>query len=153
MGIRLEKHISVFSLICCTGLPSTFGEVEANYDGVAPAGAKTVVRSTSGDNTEGEVTDSPRQRRRVLDKRNPLASEYQGLGDIGYIALADEDSEGVDARNRIKTGDLFEGERREVKGEVSYQYHDQSGSGAWQGSFPTAGSSGKRKIGQFFLRG
>ncbi len=135
MGIRLEKHISVFSLICCTGLPSTFGEVEANYDGVAPAGAKTVVRSTSGDNTEGEVTDSPRQRRRVLDKRNPLASEYQGLGDIGYIALADEDSEGVDARNRIKTGDLFEGERREVKGEVSYQYHDQSGSGAWQGEF------------------
>ena len=151
--MRLEKPISIFCCICCSGLPSAFGEEEANYEGVAPAGAKTVGRSTSVDNTEGGVSESTRQRRRVLDKRNPLATEYQGLGDIGYIALADEDSEGVDSRRRLHTGDLFEGEKSEVRGESSYNYHDQSGRGAWQGKFSYRRIFGEKENSAFLVQG
>ena len=85
------------------------------------------------DNQDGEVGENPRQRSRILDKRNPLATEYQSIGDIGSVLLADIDSEGIDNRARFPFEDPFEGSRRAASGSISYNYNDLSGSGFLQG--------------------
>ena len=84
------------------------------------------------DNTDGSVDENPRQRRRVLDKRNPLATEYQSIGDIGSVMLSDIDSEGVNNRARFPFGSPFDGPKRSGSGEISYKYSDLSGGGFLQ---------------------
>lgn len=44
------------------------------------------------------VNESPRERGRVLLKRNPIASEYAGAGQLGLAPGAGSDAEGVDYR-------------------------------------------------------
>jgi TonB-dependent receptor len=44
------------------------------------------------------VNDSPRERGRVLLKRNPIASEYQDADSLGWMPGATADGEGVDFR-------------------------------------------------------
>lgn len=51
----------------------------------------------------GEATESPRERGRVLQKRNPIASEYQVIGVIGQAGSATEDAEGSDYRSLFPT--------------------------------------------------
>ena len=101
--------------------------------GTTVVGDRSAPSSRTIDNTDGAVDETPRQRRRVLEKRNPLATEYQSIGDIGSIALSDLDSEGVDHRAAFSLDDPFEGPDRKVSGEVSYNYSKLSGRGEWQG--------------------
>ncbi|MCC5835366.1 MAG: outer membrane beta-barrel protein [Opitutales bacterium] len=55
---------------------------------------------------ENGGSESPRERGRVLQKRNPIASEYQELGVIGQVFGASEDSEGSDFGGFFPTGIL-----------------------------------------------
>ncbi len=72
---------------------------------------------------DGAGAESPRERGRVLQKRNPIASEYQELGVIGQVFGASEDSEGSDFRAYFPTGilplDIEASQRIEVS--ASYQ--------------------------------
>ena len=95
-----------------------------------PPGNKKQHRTV--DNTDGSVDENPRQRQRVLDKRNPLATEYQSIGDIGNVMLSNIDSEGVNERARFPFGRPFGGPKRSGSGEISYKYSDLSGSGFLQ---------------------
>lgn len=57
----------------------------------------------------GEVTETPRDRARVLLKRNPLASEFQEAGTLGRSPGAAADGEGSDFRSLLPpTGQLLE---------------------------------------------
>ena len=85
------------------------------------------------DNQDGDVGEKPRQRRRVLDKRNPLATEYQSIGDIGTVTLSDVDSEGIDNRARFPFAAPFAGSGRAAAGEISYNYNELSDRGLLQG--------------------
>ena len=67
----------------------------------AKAGAKAPA-------TEEAATESPRERGRVLQKRNPIASEYQAPGTLGRSPGASADGEGNDFRRLLPgTGRLL----------------------------------------------
>ena len=53
-----------------------------------------------------EGLESPRERGRILQKRNPIASEYQEIGAIGLVFGASDDSEGSDFRGFFPTAAL-----------------------------------------------
>jgi TonB-dependent receptor len=68
--------------------------------------ALSEVQSTSQKNPEENVTSqSPRERDRILLKRNPIASEYQSKGELGEFAGAPSDAEGVDFRSQFRLPD------------------------------------------------
>ena len=60
-------------------------------------------KSASSSSANDEANSSPRERGRVLVKRNPIASEYQIFGDNGASPGADADGEGVDYRAFLPT--------------------------------------------------
>ena len=122
------------ALMICSWHLFGYGQTEHNEQGIRAERRKQASSPHTQDNTEGGVSENSRQRSKVLDKRNPLASEYQTEETVGYIRLADQDSEGNNSRTRIHTGDLFSIEGRRIEGEVSYHYHEQSGKGVDQGS-------------------
>ena len=153
MQVRRKVVLIGLALIVCCWPLSGYGQAEPDENGSSSQRSKQASSSRAQDNTEGGVDENPRQRRRVLDKRNPLASEYQGLGDIGFIALADQDSEGIESRSRIYTDDLFGVKKRRIQGEVSYHHSEQSGRGAWQGSLSYQQIFGKRENWAIFLQG
>jgi TonB-dependent receptor len=63
-----------------------------------------------------EAAESPRERGRVLQKRNPIASEYQVIGYLGIAPGAAADGEGVDYRAFFAPGALTLGQ--DVHGRV-----------------------------------
>lgn len=68
--------------------------------------ALSEVLSTSQKNPKEDVTSqSPRERDRILLKRNPIASEYQSKGAPGEFAGAPSDAEGVDFRSQFRLPD------------------------------------------------
>lgn len=74
-----------------------------------------------------ETTQSPRERGRVLQKLNPIASEHQTFGDLGRSPGSDRDGEGVDYRSYFSTNDPFEGPTHFADVSVSLNYNDLSG--------------------------
>ena len=72
--------------------------------------ATTVLGSTTPTPSpapQDDANSSPRERGRILQKRNPIASEYQIFGDLGSSPGADVDGEGVDFRAFFPSGNLF----------------------------------------------
>lgn len=64
-----------------------------------PASAPTTpAAARRGADGNAEATDSPRERGRVLQKRNPIASEYLAPGSLGRSPGASADGEGHDFR-------------------------------------------------------
>ncbi len=63
-----------------------------------PAPPPIAARPASADRVKDDANESPRERGRILVKRNPIASEYQIFGDVGSSPGADADGEGVDYR-------------------------------------------------------
>ncbi|MBL9213886.1 MAG: TonB-dependent receptor [Opitutaceae bacterium] len=76
----------------------------------AAEAAAPVARASGGAPPPGqsEATDSPRERDRVLQKRNPIASEYQSADIPGRAPGAQADGEGADFRAYLPlAGDLL----------------------------------------------
>ncbi|MDP0501192.1 MAG: TonB-dependent receptor [Verrucomicrobiota bacterium JB022] len=80
----------------------------------------------------GSANESPRERGRVLQKRNPIASEYQAFGDVGLGSAADGDGEGVDYR-AFFPGSTILGRKDSLRTGLELNYNHMSGSSAWGG--------------------
>ncbi len=134
----MPLHLKSFAPACFTLVLLGIGVVSGQPYGTesSPVAAPTESRPQKHrqvDNQDGDVDENPRQRRRVLDKRNPLATEYQSIGDIGRVMLSDIDSEGIDSRARFPVEDPFDGPEQALSGEISYNYSELSGGGFLQG--------------------
>ncbi|MFQ3189961.1 MAG: TonB-dependent receptor [Paraglaciecola sp.] len=93
---------------CCTFLVArtlAMSILGASYLLASPA-VFSEVQNTSQTNPEKDVTSqSPRERDRILLKRNPIASEYQSKDEPGEFAGAPSDAEGVDFRAQFRLPD------------------------------------------------
>lgn len=100
---RLLRGCAVLLAIGCTA-PARLHAQTTPTPAPAPAAAPA---ATPG---QTQATDSPRERGRVLQKRNPLASEYQAPGTLGRSPGAQSDGEGNDFRRLFgSSGTLLEG--------------------------------------------
>ncbi len=120
------------SVLLLPGIGISWGQSYSGENSQLALSTANTSKHRTVDNTDGSVDENPRQRRRVLDKRNPLATEYQSIGDIGSVMLSDSDSEGVNDRARFPFGNPFDGPERTGSGEISYKYNDLSGGGFLQ---------------------
>lgn len=100
-----------FGLRSQTTLPSE--SIRQNSSG--RSGAETLPNGNSDSSSNDEANTSPRERGRILQKRNPIASEYQSFGELGSGPGADVDGEGVDYRSFFPNDELFSGSREELK--------------------------------------
>lgn len=66
--------------------------------------------TSSSNGGDDAVNESPRERGRVLLKRNPIASEYQTQGALGLGPGSSADAEGVDFRSLFRLPPTFSGE-------------------------------------------
>ncbi|MCH2154795.1 MAG: TonB-dependent receptor [Opitutales bacterium] len=88
---------------------------------------EAVEATTPEDTTQsGGANDSPRERGRVLLKRNPIASEYQVFGELGRGPGADGDGEGVDYRRFFARSYLLDSPTRSGSAGVTLNFNDQS---------------------------
>ncbi len=91
--LRSSRHIVAGLCVLSAALPA---RAETTGDVAAPAAAPAKATAT----TEA-ATESPRERGRVLQKRNPIASEYQAPGTLGRSPGASADGEGNDFRRLL----------------------------------------------------
>ncbi len=82
--------------------------------------------SKTGSKQEDEVNSSPRERGRILQKRNPIASEYQIFGELGTAPGSELDGEGVDFRAFFPTSSLFSGASETLTLEYNLNYNNLS---------------------------
>ena len=76
--------------------------------------------------TADVTQESPRERNRVLLKRNPIASEYQEKGRLGLAPGGAADAEGVDFRSLFRLSSLGDNQQR-VSFDLSGSYQESSG--------------------------
>lgn len=74
----------------------TFEASPAEADDDMPEGNQLVPAHIGSAPLEQQGAESPRERGRVLQKRNPIASEYQAIGYLGVAPTASADGEGSD---------------------------------------------------------
>ncbi|MCH6256393.1 hypothetical protein MLD52_07525 [Puniceicoccaceae bacterium K14] len=82
-----------------------------------------------------ETTQSPRERGRVLQKLNPIASEHQVFGALGSIPGSDADGEGVDYRSFFSNGEPFSGPSKYLNFSLSGNYNELSANSEFGGAF------------------
>ncbi len=125
MSINLKPRAWSFMALLClcssaqtvllsqtAGTTASFGESSANK---------------SDSKQEDEVNSSPRERGRILQKRNPIASEYQIFGELGTTPGSELDGEGVDFRAFFPTNSLFSGASEALTLEYNFNYNNLSG--------------------------
>ena len=108
-------------------------DVAADVDEAAPsevalAAAIALVNAPAAD--ADEVMESPRERGRVLQKRNPIASEYQVPGSLGRSPGASADGEGNDFASFFPaTGSLIGSAVTPDRVTLGFTYQELSGAG------------------------
>lgn len=114
----------------------------------SPAGVASTPATGKGEN---DVNESPRERGRILLKRNPIASEYQGSGTLGLSPGASADGEGVDARAFFRLPGYATGDpAREVEVEMNLQ--SRNGAPQWGGALRWGELLGEGTVAQVHLR-
>ena len=103
MSISLIRYFTL-ALVLVTSLPVT---------------AESTTTSTS--QAQDVTQESPRERDRILLKRNPIASEYQEQGRLGLAPGASADSEGVDFRSKFRMKPLGGKPVTRIEPTISYQ--------------------------------
>ena len=93
--------------------------------------------------------ESPRERNRVLLKRNPIASEYQEKGRLGLAPGGAADAEGVDFRSQFRMSSLPAGQTR-FGLDLSGAFQESSGD-LKPGGAVTMGRAWQRAAGQVRL--
>lgn len=121
---RIQKVLA--SLSICLVATSVYAE-----DLTPELQSKKTTPSTQGaaNLVKDETNASPRERGRILVKRNPIASEYQVFGDVGSSPGADTDAEGVDYRAFFPRSNPVAATRDSLLLGYSISYNDQSGIG------------------------
>jgi hypothetical protein len=112
---------------------------------VAPAAATAeksaaAVKPATTD-SDDSATESPRERSRVLTKRNPIASEYQEPSSFGHIPGVASDGEGVDFRAFFGSPGLKRPGARPGLAELTYTYNALAAAGAWGGQVGWRGAT------------
>lgn len=134
---RLNTTTSLGLLLTSGLAPALWAQtapVVAPAGGAAPALSPTASNASSAPSmAASDTNESPRERGRVLQKRNPIASEYQSFGDVGMGAMADGDAEGVDYRAGFPAQRIT-GRRDSLKLGAEWNYNHLSGSSEWGGS-------------------
>ncbi len=113
-------------LCSCLSTPATHSQTASKTitQSLTPQSATTAPAPQ-----KDETNSSPRERGRILVKRNPIASEYQVFGDIGTSPGADADGEGVDFRSFFPRKNPIENPSDSLRLGYSLNFNDQSGIG------------------------
>ncbi|MCX6936799.1 MAG: outer membrane beta-barrel protein [Verrucomicrobia bacterium] len=131
------------SLLGCSLLPA-FGAAQTAPTVVAPppaaVGEKAAAAKPATEDDDS-ATESPRERSRVLTKRNPIASEYQEPGAFGRIPGVASDGEGVDFRAFFGTPGLKRPGPQPGLAELTYTYNALAAAGAWGGQIGWRGAT------------
>ncbi len=118
---------------------------------VAPAAAtaekSAAAKPTAATESDASATESPRERSRVLTKRNPIASEYQEPSAFGRIPGVASDGESVDFRSFFGTPGLKRPGPQPGLAELTYTYNALATAGAWGGQIGWRGATpGERPL-------
>lgn len=114
------------SLTLCFVVTSAYSE---DLTPELPKKKKAAPAEGTANLVKDETNASPRERGRILVKRNPIASEYQVFGDVGSSAGADADAEGVDFRAFFPRSTPLVATRDSLQLGYSISYNDQSSIG------------------------
>lgn len=106
-------------------LLSLSGLAVRGADPTPAPGAATPPAAAPAEAGTGAV-ESQRERNRVLQKRNPIASEYQVPGELGFAPGAIADGESVDFRSLLPVTGTLLGGRDSTQVGVTYLYHSGS---------------------------
>lgn len=123
-----SSPLAVAGAVLCSFLltPATHSQTASNTKTQSPAPQNA---SPTPSAQKDETNSSPRERGRILVKRNPIASEYQVFGDIGTSPGADADGEGVDFRSFFPRKNPIETPTDSLRLGYSLNFNDQSGIG------------------------
>lgn len=120
------------SLLAVIALTGVLRSVAAAQDPVVavptPGPVSSPTASAAGVPAEAGTgaVESNRERNRVLQKRNPIASEYQIAGELGFAPGALADGESVDFRSLLPATGVLLGSAESTQFGVSYLYHSAS---------------------------
>ncbi len=135
-SIGLILEFSYLFLIKSPGFAQSSLSPEGSAESVSTVVSKPVVEEIKLVNfpaVNGGLAPNPRDRQRVLQKQNPMASEYQSVGGVGVVSFANDDAEGVNYHGKLPSGGKLEGPTSSIRSEASYHYGELSDSGLWQG--------------------
>lgn len=116
----LGRRARWVSLVAASALSAAAADGTAQ---AVPAAAPASAEAGTG------AVESQRERNRVLQKRNPIASEYQISGELGFAPGALADGESVDFRSLLPTPGALLGSTDATQLTASYLYHTASGRG------------------------
>ena len=136
-SVRLTLGFSYLFLINSSGFAQTRLSPEETAESVSTIVSKSAaeeVRLVNFPAVNAGLSLNPRDRQRVLQKQNPMASEYQSVGGVGVVSFANADAEGVNYHGKLPSGGKLEGPISRIKSEASYHYGELSDSGLWQGN-------------------
>lgn len=136
MLTRLFLGLFCILLISISGFAQTSLSPDATAESVSAVVSKPVAEENSLVNFPAVslgMSLNPRDRERVLQKQNPMASEYQSVGGVGVVSFSNADAEGVNYHGKLPSGGKLEGPTSRIKTEASYHYGQLSDAGLWQG--------------------
>lgn len=139
--VGLILGVSNFFLIFSFGIAQSSLSPDATINTVNSVEAKPLAEKTSMvvfPAVSGGLAPNPRDRQRVLQKQNPMASEYQSVGGVGVASFANADAEGVNYHGKLPSGGILDGPILRIKSEASYHYGELSDKGLWEGSVSVA---------------
>lgn len=137
MSIKLKPRAwrSMVLLCLCPIIHTELLSQTTNAENTRAKSSAAGTNSKSEPKKEDEVNSSPRERGRILQKRNPIASEYQIFGELGTIPGSELDGEGVDFRAFFPTSSLFSGPSESLSFEYNLNYNNLSGNAESGGGF------------------
>jgi len=144
--VALILGFSYLFLIKSSGFAQSSLSPDATIDSVNSVETKPAVEKTSivvFPAVSRGLAPNPRDRQRVLQKQNPMASEYQSVGGVGVVSFANDDAEGVNYHGKLPSGGILGGPILRIKSKASYHYGKLSDAGVWQGDVSVAHVFGK----------
>lgn len=120
--------ITVAGAVLCSCLTTPAIHAQNATNTITTSSASQAASTTLSEQKD-ETNSSPRERGRILVKRNPIASEYQVFGDIGTSPGADADGEGVDFRSFFPGKNPTDNPSDSLSLGYSLNFNDQSGIG------------------------
>ncbi|MBD5778731.1 TonB-dependent receptor [Pelagicoccus sp. NFK12] len=123
-----SNPVTVAGALLCSCLTAPAGQSQTAASTISPSSTAPREAAPAAEQKD-ETNQSPRERGRILVKRNPIASEYQVFGDIGTSPGADADGEGVDFRSFFPSRSPNANPSDSLTLGYSLNFNDQSGIG------------------------
>lgn len=120
---RTLQAAAMATICCCIATTVAFPQSDTAKPNSDPRSNSAQIGS------KDETNSSPRERGRILVKRNPIASEYQVFGDMGTAPGADADGEAVDFRAFFPRTNPVNNPSNSLEIGYSLNFNDQSSIG------------------------